>query len=62
MAVQKFYDQIPNGAICVAIFPDRGERYLDTIYADDWVEEHFGKEEVLWTELLREDRYVTAVA
>jgi cysteine synthase A len=62
MAVQKFYDQIPNGAICVAIFPDRGERYLDTIYADDWVEEHFGKEEVLWAELLREDKYVTAVA
>ena len=24
------------------IFPDRGERYLDTIFCNEWVEEHFG--------------------
>lgn len=33
---------IPNGVTCVVIFADRGERYLDTIYADAWVQEHFG--------------------
>jgi N-(2-amino-2-carboxyethyl)-L-glutamate synthase len=59
MAVQKFYDQIPDGAICVVIFPDRGERYLDTIYADDWVEKHFGKEELFWREPVRQEAFVT---
>lgn len=39
---------IPEGAICTAIFPDRGERYLDTIFSDDWVEEHFGDVAHLW--------------
>jgi N-(2-amino-2-carboxyethyl)-L-glutamate synthase len=34
-------DGIPPGAICVGILPDRGERYLDTIYSDDWVVENF---------------------
>ena len=28
----------------VAISPDLGERYLDTIYADEWVEENYGGE------------------
>jgi 2,3-diaminopropionate biosynthesis protein SbnA len=36
--------EIPDGAICVAILADRGERYVDTIYCDQWVKEHFGKE------------------
>jgi N-(2-amino-2-carboxyethyl)-L-glutamate synthase len=27
----------------VAVSPDLGERYLDTIYANDWVREHFGE-------------------
>lgn len=42
MAVQHYSDRIPLGASCVVILPDRGERYLDTIYSDEWVEEHFG--------------------
>lgn len=42
MAVEKIKRDIPRGATCVAIFPDRGERYLDTIYSDSWVNEHFG--------------------
>ncbi|MEW2131118.1 2,3-diaminopropionate biosynthesis protein SbnA [Streptomyces sp. NPDC005435] len=33
---------IAQGASVVAISPDLGERYLDTIYDDDWVAEHFG--------------------
>lgn len=32
---------IPPGASVVAISPDLGERYLDTIYDDDWVNTHF---------------------
>jgi cysteine synthase A len=42
MAVERVKEDIPQGAVCVAIFPDRGERYLDTIYSDVWVKEHFG--------------------
>lgn len=42
-AIDHFRDQIPAGSICVAVLPDRGERYLDTIYSDDWVREHFGR-------------------
>jgi N-(2-amino-2-carboxyethyl)-L-glutamate synthase len=42
MAVKKVADDIPPGATCVMLFPDRGERYLDTIYSDIWVEENFG--------------------
>ncbi|WP_422657995.1 2,3-diaminopropionate biosynthesis protein SbnA [Paenibacillus sp. EC2-1] len=33
---------IPKGAVCVAILPDRGERYLDTVFNDDWVERKLG--------------------
>ncbi|HEX3554270.1 MAG TPA: hypothetical protein VIA62_13670 [Thermoanaerobaculia bacterium] len=32
----------------VAILPDRGERYLQTLFSDDWVREHFGEVESLW--------------
>lgn len=41
-AVEKTINEITEGANCVAIFCDRGERYLDTIYSDAWVTEHFG--------------------
>jgi 2,3-diaminopropionate biosynthesis protein SbnA len=50
MAVDKFKERIPAGSVCVAILPDRGERYLDTIYSDDWVMEHFDHEAELWKE------------
>lgn len=42
MAVNKMREQIPERATVAVIFPDRGERYLDTIFSDDWVLEHFG--------------------
>ena len=41
-AVEMMQHRIPRNANCVAIFPDRGERYLDTIYSTAWVEKHFG--------------------
>jgi N-(2-amino-2-carboxyethyl)-L-glutamate synthase len=31
-------------ARCVAILADRGERYLDTVYSDSWVQSHLGIE------------------
>nr|QEO74783.1 cysteine synthase [uncultured bacterium] len=48
MAVERVKNEIEHGATCVVIFPDRGERYLDTIYSDKWVEEHFGSVAHLW--------------
>ncbi|NIL41667.1 2,3-diaminopropionate biosynthesis protein SbnA [Salinispora arenicola] len=43
-------DRIPPGATCALVLPDRGERYLDTIYDDDWVATHFGDVAHLWKE------------
>lgn len=42
-AVERMKGEIPSDATCIMIFPDRGERYLDTIYSDSWVMEHFGE-------------------
>lgn len=42
-AVEKVRDKIPAGSTCVVILPDRGERYLDTVYSDDWVRDHLGQ-------------------
>ena len=50
MAVRKIRNTIPAGANCVMIFPDRGERYLDTIYSDRWIQKHFGDVSHLWQE------------
>jgi N-(2-amino-2-carboxyethyl)-L-glutamate synthase len=44
-AIEKTLNQIPVGATCAAILCDRGERYLDTIYNESWVKEHFGNVE-----------------
>jgi cysteine synthase A len=50
VAIDQVKDAIEPGAICAAIFADKGERYLDTIYSDSWVEEHFGNVAHLWQE------------
>lgn len=42
IAVHKMADEIPPAAKCVMIFPDRGERYLDTIFSDSWIENNLG--------------------
>ncbi|PYS90387.1 MAG: 2,3-diaminopropionate biosynthesis protein SbnA [Acidobacteria bacterium] len=49
-AVTMMSDQIPRDAMCGIILPDRGERYLDTIYSNQWVEEHFGDVAYNWEE------------
>ena len=48
MAIDHMRPVLPKGAVCVAILPDRGERYLDTIYSNQWVEENFGDVSHLW--------------
>jgi len=48
MAVEEVRSTIPNGSNCVILFADRGERYIDTIYSDAWVNEHFGDISHLW--------------
>jgi 2,3-diaminopropionate biosynthesis protein SbnA len=42
-AVERVLPTIRDDATCVMILADRGERYLDTIYSDDWVIERFGE-------------------
>jgi len=49
-AFLKTAGMLPPGSTCVLIFPDRGERYLDTLYCDVWIEQHFGAVAYLWTE------------
>lgn len=40
-AVKKLKQKIPDDAVVVAISPDLGERYADTIYNDNWVAQRF---------------------
>lgn len=49
-AIERLASEIPDGARCVAILPDRGERYLDTVFNDSWVRRHFGDVAHLWEE------------
>ena len=39
-AVQKTLPRLPPQSSCVMIFSDRGERYLDTVYNDEWVSQN----------------------
>lgn len=57
-AVARLRDTIPEGATCAMLLCDRGERYLDTVFSDEWVERRYGDvgqlwadepQEVLWT-------------
>jgi cysteine synthase A len=59
-ALGKVKDSIPQGSTCVLILPDRGERYLDTIYSDAWVTKHFGLEQVAPREI-RQNRMAAAL-
>ncbi|MBD2843665.1 2,3-diaminopropionate biosynthesis protein SbnA [Paenibacillus sp. IB182496] len=35
--------RLPDGTVCALILHDRGERYLDTLYDEDWVARHLGE-------------------
>jgi cysteine synthase A len=55
-ALARLRDEIPSGATCVLLLPDRGERYLDTIYSDAWISAHFGDVTHLWESTLEARR------
>lgn len=44
-AVQRKLSTLRPGATCLVVLADRGDRYLDTIYSDQWVAEHFAAAE-----------------
>lgn len=39
-AVQRLVPELPKGSRVVTLLPDRGERYMDLVYDDAWVEAH----------------------
>ncbi len=43
IATSRLRDYFKPKSNCVAILPDRGERYLDTVYSDKWVNKQFGE-------------------
>jgi cysteine synthase A len=63
MAIDRIKYDLEPDSTCVAIFPDRGERYLDTIFEDNWVLQHLGNIVPLASEAsLSEPAYLNAVA
>ncbi|MBL8328198.1 MAG: 2,3-diaminopropionate biosynthesis protein SbnA [Rubrivivax sp.] len=46
-ALHAWQSRWPAGTRVAAVMPDRGERYLDTVYDDAWCERHFGAVPVL---------------
>ena len=48
-ALDRMSKEIPEGSTVVVLLPDRGERYLDTIYSDEWVRENLGNIAHLWS-------------
>ena len=53
-AVKQLSSEIPEGSTVVALLPDRGERYLDTIYSDEWVQSELGDIAHHWTKTVTE--------
>jgi cysteine synthase A len=53
-ALDRVRHRLPAGSTCALILPDRGERYLDTVYDDSWVARHFGDVAQLWKDNPRE--------
>jgi len=48
-AVERMSKEIPENATVVVLLPDRGERYLDTIYSDEWVRKNLGDVAYRWS-------------
>ncbi|GIO14680.1 2,3-diaminopropionate biosynthesis protein SbnA [Cohnella xylanilytica] len=41
-AIRRLHAEIEDGAVCAAILVDRGDRYGDTVYDDEWVADALG--------------------
>ena len=54
IALDRMSNEIPEGSTVVVLLPDRGERYLDTIYSDAWVRENLGDIEHHWSKAAKE--------
>lgn len=52
-AIEKVSKEIPENSTVVALLPDRGERYLDTIYSDEWVRKNLGDIAHRWSQAAR---------
>ena len=61
-AFERMRSEIPLDANCALIFPDRGERYLDTIYSNEWVTEHFGDVAHLWEKAVDVEEVAEVIA
>jgi len=53
-ALDQMSNEIPEGSTVVVLLPDRGERYLDTIYSDQWVRENLGDIAHYWSKAAKE--------
>lgn len=62
MAVEQVQRTIEPNAVCAVILPDRGERYLETIYSNEWVEKHFGCVDYLYENPVQEELLVAGAA
>jgi len=54
-ALERVSGLIEPGSTCVVILPDRGERYMDTIYSDEWVNQQFGDISHMWARNTRNE-------
>lgn len=43
-AVKHMEPELTPGSVCAVILHDKGERYLDTVYSDSWIQSQFGRE------------------
>jgi len=43
-AVKQLEQELAPGSVCAVILHDKGERYLDTVYSDPWIQSQFGLE------------------
>ncbi|OMD01865.1 2,3-diaminopropionate biosynthesis protein SbnA [Paenibacillus odorifer] len=43
-AVRRMEQEMAPGSVCAVILHDKGERYLDTVYSDPWIQNEFGQE------------------
>ena len=53
-AIDRMSKEISENATVVALLPDRGERYLDTIYSDIWVRDNLGDIADRWSKAVKE--------